>query len=97
MSFNFRFVQVKCLQNIYLILSSSASIYSMKCPTKSSGEITSKTTFCSCPQILIQTRKIEEVIKRKNIKGKKAKLLKDLKYSQEKLQGLETTSLHQLL
>lgn len=45
------------------------------------------------PQILIQTTKIEEVIKRKNIKGKKAKLLKDLKYPQEKLQGLETTSL----
>ena len=42
---------------------------------------------------MIQTTKIEEVIKRKNIKGKKAKLLKDLKYPQEKLQGLETTSL----
>lgn len=47
-SFNFRYVQVECLWNVYFI-QSSTNIYSMKCPAKSSGEITSKAIFCSYP------------------------------------------------
>lgn len=53
------------------ISQSSTNIYSMKCPAKSSGEITSKAIFCSYPQLLIEATKEEEDTKRKNVKEKR--------------------------